>query len=217
MKMTTPIWSIAVGAAPTVIDLSHNNSNLNTQAEFNALYSAGVRVVIHKATQGISFIDPMFAVRRPLAVMAGLKWDAYHFCTSDPIAEQQAFFLSHAGVDLTKMRLALDAEPNRGSTIDPAQAAAFAKSLDTKLKRQVLRYGNSCVLEYKQLDWYNGPMWWAKYGLEPTVEQFKALGVDPSKVVLWQETGSGRIAGETPVDLSYAKFDVATWPNISGF
>lgn len=204
--MTTPIWTIKVGDRPTVIDLSDNNAGLTTEAEFTALYAAGVREVIHKLTEGTSHVDPLYARRMPLARAVGMTWGAYHFCTSDAIGAQQAFFLKTIGPDAKSLScIALDAEPNRGATIQPAQAALFAVAMDEALGEQVYRYGNSSVLEYKIEGWHDGPLWWAKYGPEPTVELFKSLGIDPARVELWQETGSGRIAGHGPVDLSYAR------------
>lgn len=217
--MPTPIWKIASTDRPAVIDLSHSNPGLNTGAEFAALYRAGVRLVIHKAGQ-IGMMgneDPMYAVRRPLAVAAGLRWDAYWFCTSAPIDEQEAEFIRIVGPTTGGMRLCLDAEENRGATIAPAQAARFAQSLDARMKRRVLRYGNASVPEYRLPGWHDGPLWWAKYGPEPTVEGMRSLGIDPAHVVLWQETGSGRVAGASPVDLSFARYDAATWPALPGF
>lgn len=209
--MTTPLWPIAVGAVPQVLDLSHNNPHLNTAAEFAALYSAGVRGVIHKLTQGTDFLDPLYAVRRPLAEAAGLQWHGgYHFCTSFPVDQQLAWFLSQAGTNAA-LGLCLDAEANGGASIAPADAAAFAVALDKELGAQCLRYGNASVDAYQQEGWHDGPLWWAKYGPEPTVELMTSLGIDPNRVVLWQETGSGRVAGETPVDLSFARDPVLLW------
>lgn len=211
--MTTPIWPIAVGSVPSVIDLSHNNAKINTPTEFQALKAAGIGLILHKCTQGVGFTDPMYAPRKALALAAGIKFDAYHFCTNDPIDRQLDHFLQAVG-PIVGMRLGLDAEPNRGSTIDPANAAAMSMMLDAKTGVKCLRYGNASVLEYKQPGWHDGPLWWAKYGSEPTVELMRQLGLDPSSVVLWQESATGRVAGESPVDLSYARFDVSSWPEL---
>jgi GH25 family lysozyme M1 (1,4-beta-N-acetylmuramidase) len=211
--MSTPVWSIVVGAQPTVIDLSHNNSGFETLADFQALKQAGVQLVIHKAGQmGMAQnTDPLYATRKPLALAAGLKWDAYWFCTSDLVSEQMSEFLRIVG-DASDMRLCLDAEQNNGSTISPADAGTFAQELDAKLGRQVLRYGNSSIDTYEVNGWKNGPLWWAKYGPEPTLELMESLGVDPSHMILWQETGSGRVAGNSVVDLSYSRTDAGGWP-----
>jgi len=221
--MPTPLWPIPAGTLPAVIDLSHNNPGFDSVEEFGALKASGVSLVIHKASQGVSYVDPMYATRRPLALEAGLLWDAYHFCTSDPVADQLAHFFAAAEPDHATMRLCLDAEQNRDATISPLAAAQFALDADARLSRQVLRYGNASVLEYRQPGWHDGPMWWAKYGPEPTVELMTSLGIDPDHVVLWQETCTGRVAGSGSgnVDLSYYRFQAAgalqLWPAIPGF
>jgi hypothetical protein len=112
------------------------------------------------------------------------------------------------------MRLAIDAEPNAGATIDPVQAASFAAALDQKLGQRCLRYGGAALPTFRQRGWTEGPQWWAKYGPEPTVELLTSLTVPPENVVLWQETGSGKLCGNSPVDLSYARYDVSSWPSL---
>src|SRR6185437_8997405 len=221
--MTTPLWPIPAGTLPSVIDLSHFNAGFDSVEEFEALKAAGVALVIHKATQGSSYVDPMYTKRRPLVLSAGLLFDAYHFATSDPVPAQLAHFLSVAEPDHATMRLMLDAEQNRGATITPLNAAQLALDADAKLCRQVVRYGNASVLNYKQPGWQDGPLFWAKYGPEPTVELMKYLGINPSDVVLWQETCTGRVAGSGNgnVDLSYYRYQAAgalqLWPAIPGF
>lgn len=211
--MPTPLWTITPATLPDVIDLSDNNAGFKTPAEFRALKAQGYKEVIHKASQGGSEVDPLYAGRRELAVAAGLSWSAYHFCTNAPIAAQQAHFLSAIGAPSGIKRLALDAEYLKGAAIDPGQAAAFSRALDFALSgmsasgifKQCLRYGNASVLEYKQPGWHDGPMWWAKYGPAPTVELMKSLGVNPALIVLWQATASGHAGGNGPVDLSYSR------------
>lgn len=218
--MTTPLWTIAPGAVPAVIDISDNNRHLDSLAEFQALKAAGVQLVIHKASQGVKEVDPLYAKRRPLAIEAGLRWDAYHFCTSAPIAAQQAHFLAVAQRD-AGMRLMVDAELNPGATIKPVDAAAFACNLDQALGRQVLGYGGAGFADYMIPGWHDRPLMWAKYGPEPTVELLAKLGVPPANVVIWQKTGTGTVAGFKPIDLSYYRYQAAgaldMWPLIPGF
>ena len=51
-----------------VIDLSHRNA----VADFARVRAAGVAGVIHKATQGIGFVDKMYIPRKQPALDAGL-------------------------------------------------------------------------------------------------------------------------------------------------
>src|SRR6185437_10843012 len=152
--MTMPLWPIPAGTLPAVIDLSHNNPGFDSVDEFEALKAAGVALVVHKATQGSSFVDPMYAKRRLLVLQAGLLFEAYHFATSDPVSAQLAHFLAAAEPDHATMRLMLDAEQNRGATITPLDAEQLALDADAKLCRQVVRYGNASVLNYKQPGWH---------------------------------------------------------------
>lgn len=58
-------------------------------ASWDLVKGAGIHAVIHKATEGMDFVDGRFKERRVAAQKAGLLWGSYHFGTaSDP--EKQA-------------------------------------------------------------------------------------------------------------------------------
>src|SRR5579863_4160519 len=65
--------------SPSPVDSILDLSGWNTVTDFGALAAAGVRAIIHKATEGIGFIDPFYHMRRTLAQATGLLWGAYHF------------------------------------------------------------------------------------------------------------------------------------------
>lgn len=71
-------------ALNVVIDLSH----------INAVKGDGITGVIHKATEGLGYVDPKYHARRGQALAAGLCWGAYHFGASDYGAVQAQHFLS---------------------------------------------------------------------------------------------------------------------------
>ncbi|MDQ3746468.1 MAG: glycoside hydrolase family 25 protein, partial [Acidobacteriota bacterium] len=50
-----------------VIDLSHHN----TVTSFQQVKDAGILGVIHKATEGTSFVDPRYTERRTAALAVG--------------------------------------------------------------------------------------------------------------------------------------------------
>lgn len=110
-----------------IIDLSHNNANANLQQA----QAAGIVGVIHKATQGVAFVDPTYAARRQAAANAGLLWGAYHFGTAaDPVA-QAKFFLRGAS-PAAKDLIVLDFEANPGNpanTMSLDQARDFIAAL----------------------------------------------------------------------------------------
>jgi len=180
---------------PYVIDLSHNNADT---IDFAALAADGVKMVIHKVSQGTGFVDNKYAERRRAALAAGLLWEAYHFADASPVQQQLAHFLAVADLDET-MRGALDFEPNGNSTISPANANAFAATLDGRRGVQCLRYTGAAFLTpaaKAATPWLrSGPIWWARYGAMPTREWLAPMGVDPEHMVMWQYTDKGRRKG----------------------
>lgn len=205
----TALWT-ALGK-PAVLDMSYAQPD---PIDFHALYADGVRMIIHKSSQGTGEVDNLYAKRRPLAIAAGLKWEAYHFCNSSSVAQQLAHFLAAAELD-SSMRGALDVETNKQSTISPENADAFAANLDQRLGAQALRYtgagyfgsGTAAFLKHAIAvtpRFRDGPIWWAKYGPAPTAEQLAGFGIDPTKLVLWQESESDVRPGiKGNVDASY--------------
>ncbi len=82
------------GSIDVVIDINHDN-------HFDAIKArnAGVRAVIHKASEGATFLDPAYRRRRQDALAAGLLWGAYHFSSSRPANEQADNFLAATQCD----------------------------------------------------------------------------------------------------------------------
>ena len=74
---------------PIVIDLSHHNTipdSLKDTAQ------SGVIGLIHKATEGGSYVDPTVGARQYLATDAGLLWGLYHFLRpGDQVAHANHF------------------------------------------------------------------------------------------------------------------------------
>lgn len=122
-----------------VIDLSSHNS----VADFRLVRASNILGVIHKASEGDFYADPMCAERRSQAEAAGLLWGTYHFGKGDSTGEEQAaFFLASSRPARTTL-LALDLEPNEG---DPAnsmtleQAEAFVQAVANSTGRLPLVY-----------------------------------------------------------------------------
>lgn len=105
-----------------IIDLSHNNT-----IDLAAAQQAGIAAVIHKATQGTSFDDPMYAQRRAQAQQLGLLWGAYHFGTSGDVAQQMTRFLQRAQLGPGDVAV-LDFETNpSGGSMNVADAEMFVE------------------------------------------------------------------------------------------
>lgn len=152
-----------------VIDLSHFNAN----PDFAAAAQDGILGVIHKATQGLSYVDPTYAQREPLARAAGLLWGAYHFGTGDPAVEQAQHFLANID-DPANTLLVLDFEENSGGTsMDLDQAWQFVDYVSQQTGRFPGFYSGSYA---KQL-LGNSPtsnltqcwLWLAQYGPTPQI------------------------------------------------
>jgi len=147
-----------------VIDISHHNAN----PDFQQAKVAGILGVIHKATQGLTYKDPMYLTNRQKALDAGLLWGAYHFGDGTDGAAQADFFLSAAtpGPDTL---VVLDFEPNtQGATMSLDGARAFVSEVNTNLGRFPGLYSGSLIKQ--QLGNNTDPIlaqcffWLAQYG-----------------------------------------------------
>ena len=165
-----------------VIDLSHNNSSV----DFGAIKGGGIFGVLHKAAQGLNFIDPKYASRRGPALSAGLRWGAYHFGTGADGAGQAEFFLEHAQPAAGTL-LVLDFEINpAGATMSLDEARAFVEAVQSSTGKWPGLYGGSYLKE--QLNGKADPilsqcwLWLSQY--RPTA----VLPPGWSEWTLWQYT-----------------------------
>jgi lysozyme len=88
-----------------ILDISH----WNTVADWKAIHAAGVAGVIHKASQGSHYRDPVFERHRAQAKAAGLLFGRYHFGEGEDVPGQVTNFLQGWTPDEA---LALDYEAN---------------------------------------------------------------------------------------------------------
>lgn len=152
-----------------VIDLSHHNFPV----DFLAARRAGMLGVLHKATQGDAYQDPLYAMRRSEALAAGLLWGAYHFGIGQDGTRQAEFFLRGAEPEDHTL-LALDLEENpAGASMNLEQARAFVVRVRAasgrwpgiyggRYLKQLLREKDDPVLAKCWL-------WLAHYGPRPVV------------------------------------------------
>ena len=105
-----------------VIDLSHHNQNLDFQQMKNA---GNILGIIHKATQGVKYIDPTYGPHKGGAVNAGVFWGAYHFGTDSDGVDQAQHFLDIVRPD-DQTLLVLDFEGNpQGPSMSLEEARSF--------------------------------------------------------------------------------------------
>ncbi len=114
-----------------VVDLSHHN----TVTSFRDAKDSGLLGVIHKATEGTSFVDAHYSERQNPALAAGLFWGAYHFGIQGDVQSQVDHFLDIVHPGPTDL-LVLDFEPNpREGTMTLAEAESFVEQIHAQTGR----------------------------------------------------------------------------------
>src|SRR3974377_1126440 len=126
-----------------VVDLSHHNGDVNLRAA----KADGLVGVIHKATQGVDYSDPMYARNRALALAAGLLWGAYHFGVGGEPEAQADHFLTVVDPDPEDL-LVLDLETNpSGLTMSLAEARTFLTRVQSQVGRWPGLYSGNYLQE----------------------------------------------------------------------
>ena len=152
-----------------VVDLSHHNNIVDLQkAKDNGIVGA-----FHKATQGVSFVDPLYDQHRDQAKTAGILWGAYHFGDGSDGVNQADFFLKKVG-DPQGLLLVLDFESNpTGPSMSIEEARAFVTHIQALTGKWP---GFYCGHYFKELLGANVDpiiancwLWLAQYGPTPVV------------------------------------------------
>jgi lysozyme len=137
---TAPPSPFALGGLNAVIDLSHSD---RVSDLFAARYQSSILGIIHKATEGVGYVDPTYAARRRQAAEAGILWGAYHFGTCQYSGKDQAqAFLEAAQPDRDTL-LALDLELNErypDNSMDYGRAEDFVLAVERATGRLPLLY-----------------------------------------------------------------------------
>lgn len=126
-----------------IIDLNHDNS-----LDLGKLLPWGLGAVIHKATEGMEFVDSKYAARKSACMSAGLLWGAYHFAAGGDGIEQARHFLAvEPGTDPSVL-LCLDFEPSSGGrpNMTLAEGRDFLKYVHDKTGRWPMVYGGGGLL-----------------------------------------------------------------------
>jgi lysozyme len=177
-----------------VVDLSHHN----IAAEFPAVKAAGILGVIHKATQGTQYEDPLYAARKADALNLGLWWGAYHFGTGSDGITQADHFLSTVN-PTEKDLLVLDLEANaQGPSMTLTEAVAFVTHVHDQTSRWPGLYAGHYLKEllHNATDpvlancWF----WLSQYGPTPVVP------ANWKTWTLWQYTDGAQ--GPPPHDVN---------------
>ena len=154
------------------LDLSHHN----TVRSFQKVVDAGIVGIIHKATEGTSFVDRKYAGRRKGCLEHGIEWGAYHFATASDVEAQAEHFLETAELHAGDL-FCLDWESYGDNTMSIDQARRWIELVEDALGRPgqcVLYSGNVAKEELgNAIDPFFGArrLWLAQYGSNPTVQK----------------------------------------------
>ena len=172
-----------------IIDLSHWNSVVDWQA----IKDAGVLAVIHKSTQGSSYVDPTYHARRQAALASGLLWGTYHFGDGTPYLDQVLHFLDTVQPTPADL-LVLDFEPC-ADTMTLASAEGFVDQVEARTDRWPGLYSGQSFCTDTLAGTTDTPLarcwlWLARYSTQlpvvpPAWETFS----------IWQYTDQGTVPG----------------------
>src|SRR5215470_17937968 len=127
-----PIAPTPPSRAPRGLDAVIDLSAHTTVFDFRQVRASNILAVIHKASEGDFYADPMCVARRSQAEAAGLLWGTYHFGKGDSPGEQQAAFFLDSSRPIPGTLLVLDLEANEGdpsNTMTLEQAEAFVQAV----------------------------------------------------------------------------------------
>jgi lysozyme len=191
-------------ASPTQtqgLDVSHFQGTV----DWPQVAQAGYAFAFIKATDGITYVDPMFATNWAGAKAAGLLRGAYHFFEADDDPQQQAAnYLKNVSLESGDLPPVLDVEASSTSSevptatiIDSIQAWLYAVAQATG--RTPILYTNRTYWDSLGTEQFSGyPLWLAEYGVaSPTLPQ------GWTSWAFWQFSQSGEISGiAASVDLN---------------
>ena len=204
-----PVMNPADLGLNAVIDLNHHNAIQDLSV---AQLYGGLRGVIHKASEGNDWVDPLYVVRRDMAAQAGLLWGGYHFGTRQHSGAEQARFFLQVTQAAPGTLLALDLELNErvpGNSMTLDQAEDFVHAVYAATGRLPLLYvqpawadGEVAARSGQSL---NGAiaegsilaacdLWLADYRVEPELPSAWA----GRSWRFWQYAGDGPMGGQGP-------------------
>ncbi|PJJ53190.1 glycoside hydrolase family 25 protein [Hymenobacter chitinivorans] len=173
-----------------VFDISHHNPTV----DFVSAAQAGMVGVVHKATEGLTNTDLLYAGRKSEALAAGLLWGAYHFGHNDDGAAQAKYFLGVVQPGPTDL-LVLDFESNAGMTT--GQAEAFVQYVYQQTGRYPGLYTSTGYLQQQGATTSHSLhkcwLWLAEYN--SVISAPKCPPGWPNPWTMWQYTETGGVPG----------------------
>lgn len=181
---------------PIVIDLSHHNS---IPQGLEDAKKAGIIGVIHKASEGTSYVDSDVDARWYLAKRAGMLWGLYHFLQPGDMSKQAQHFVDVAMKNGDNHTLLVaDHEVADVSLDDLYEFLCEVERLTGRIPAIYSGHVLKDQLAGKSQDRFRGyRLWLAQYGSQPS------LPPGWNDYWLWQYTDQGSVPGVTaPTDLN---------------
>ena len=174
------------------IDVSRWQGTIN----FQEVANSGIDIVYIKATQGTTYVSPLFEEQYTNARNNGLKIGFYHYVTARTVEQarnEAQFFASKISGKQVDCKLAMDFEEFGNLSTEEINAIglAFIKRLEEITNKPVVVYSNT----YTARTIWNGeitnyPLWVAEYGVSRPEDNGKW-----NTYVGWQYTNMGNISG----------------------
>jgi len=162
--------------------------------DFKAVKDSGIVFVIVKATEGTSYIDPLFVDHWAAAKKAGLLVSAYHMFWGSLSASAQAeHFLSTMGDRVADFPLSLDVELNKGVGNIGAGVEEMLLALEAGDGRRPIVYTAQSIwgsLVGWAPGWHEYPLWVAGYDVATP-----AMPTGWDRYVMWQHSSTGSVPG----------------------
>lgn len=182
-------------ATPRVIDLSHHNT---VPKDFIAAKNDGIVGVIHKLTEGSSYVDDKVAARYYLAKQAGLAWGLYHFMRPGDMKKQAEFFIKKAyELEVIDEQTVLVAD-HEDASVPGQDLKKWLDYVEDRMGRSPVVYSGHVLKDQLAGSGYRPKrrLWLCHYASKPVLPE----GVD--KYWMWQYTDKGSIGGLSPIDLN---------------
>jgi len=180
-----------------IIDIYQEN-----KIDFDLAWQAGVRAIIHKASEGLAHTDKEYGARKEAALQRGFLWGAYHLSSNEDVEGQFHHFLSVEDGSNPKILLALDWEKSADEGIMSLdQVRKYVSLFNEKFpNRYPVLYGGWILRETSAV--LNGdpllakcPLWYQRYKSTPAGIPTKTW----PNYTLWQYDNEDKINGAPTV------------------
>jgi len=180
------------------IDISSYQQNI----DFKKVKNSGIKIVYIKATEGLTYKNPLLKSQYTEAMLAGLKIGFYHYLrANNPISEAKFFLSVIAGLS-ADCKYVIDVEETLGQTISKisSNVRLFADYLISNNKEVCIYTGDYFYSKNLNNSVKNIPLWVAHYGVTKP---------DAINYIGFQYSDSGRVDGiNGPVDLDEFNSDI---------